>query len=75
MVNFKKTRVTLSELAEMTNLSRPTIYKFIDLYNEGQGLLVRHDVYLMLHYLENNQKASKKDVYVYYESLFNKGDK
>lgn len=75
MLNFKKTKINLSEIAELTTLSRPTIYKFVDLFNEGNGLLIRHDVFLLLDFISKNSKATKKDIYVYYEKLFTKGDK
>ncbi len=75
MLNFKKIGITLSELAELTKLSRPTLYKYLDLYIEGHGAYIRHDLYQLLEFIEKHRDLEKKDVYVYYDGLISKKGK
>lgn len=72
MLNLKKIGITLVELSTLTNISRPTLYKYIELFVEGNGIYIRHDLYLLFEYIKNNQDAKKKDVYVYYDKLSKK---
>lgn len=73
MINLKKVGISLSELSELTKISRPTLYKYLDLYVEGSGVYIRHDLYQLLEYIEKNHDIKKKDVYVYYDKLTRKG--
>jgi len=75
MLNLKKIGITLTELSELTKLSRPTLYKYLDLYVEGNGAYIRHDLYQLLDFIEKNQKIEKKDIYVYYDNLTKKRGK
>lgn len=75
MLNLKKIGITLTELSELTKISRPTLYKYLDLYIEGNGAYIRHDLFLLLEYIEKHDKAEKKDVYVYYDQLTSKRGK
>ncbi|HKM02380.1 MAG TPA: hypothetical protein VJZ31_00400 [Bacilli bacterium] len=75
MLNIKKTGLTLSELSELTKISRPTLYKYIDLYIEGNGAFIRHDLYQLFEYIEKNEKLEKIDVYLYYNQLTTKRGK
>jgi len=75
MLNLKKIGITLTELSELTKLSRPTLYKYLDLYIEGNGAYIRHDLYQLLDFIEKNQKIEKKDIYVYYDNLTKKRGK
>lgn len=72
MLNFKKIGLSITEIAELTNLSRPTMYKYLDMYVAGNGAYIRHDLYLLLEYIEQNEDLSKKDVFVFYDQLTKK---
>lgn len=69
MVDLKKCKMTISELAELLDISRPTLYKMMELYARGEKLTIRHDVVLILDYISNNNITNKSDVYVYYNNL------
>jgi len=75
MLNLKKTGITLTELSELTKISRPTLYKYLDLYIEGNGAYIRHDLFLLLEFIEKHEHLEKKDVYVYYDHLTSKRGK
>jgi len=75
MLNLKKIGLTLTELSELTKLSRPTLYKYLDLYVEGNGAYIRHDLHQLLDFIEKNPKIEKKDIYVYYDNLTKKRGK
>lgn len=75
MLNLKKTGITLTELSELTKISRPTLYKYLDLYVEGNGAYIRHDLFLLLEFIEKHEHLEKKDVYVYYDQLTSKRGK
>lgn len=72
MLNFKKIGLSITEIADLTKLSRPTMYKYLDMYVEGNGAYIRHDLFLLLEYIDHNENLSKKDVYVFYDEMTKK---
>lgn len=66
--------IKISELAQYLNISRPTLYKFIEFYEANKKLLKKQ--YLELFdYINNNQYLTKIDVIKYIIEKFNKPKK
>lgn len=60
--------VTITELSRLTNKSRPTIYKWITLYESGDGDELPRAVKELFDLIA--ERGSKKDVYQFCESKF-----
>ena len=71
---FKKLdllNIKISELAQYLNISRPTLYKFIELY-EGNKNLLRKKYLELFDYINNNLYLTKIDVIKFIIEKFNK---
>ena len=71
---FKKLdllNIKISELAQYLNISRPTLYKFIELYESNKNLL-RKKYLDLFDYINNNLYLTKIDVIKYIIEKFNK---
>ena len=71
---FKKLdllNIKISELAQYLNISRPTLYKFIELYESNKNLL-RKKYLELFDYINNNLYLTKIDVIKYIIERFNK---
>lgn len=55
----------ITELAEYLQITRPTLYKFIDDYDSGDFALINKRVLKLFNYIENNPLAGKKTILVY----------
>ena len=55
----------ITELAEYLQITRPTLYKFIDDYDSGNFALINKRVLKLFNYIENNPLAGKKTILVY----------
>ncbi len=55
----------ITELAEYLQITRPTLYKFIDDYDSGDFVLINKRVLKLFNYIENNPLAGKKTILVY----------
>ena len=62
----------ISELSEIMDISRPTMYKFIDLYDAGEKSKIDTNVLKFLEHIEKRPKISKKDA-LYYALLIQGG--
>ena len=51
----------LTELADLLHISRPTLYKYIELYESGEYDGIRGDVLMLFGYISTNPEASKRD--------------
>lgn len=71
MLKFKKIGLSITDLSDLTKLSRPTMYKYLDLYVSGNGAYIRHDLFVLLEYLQNNDNITKDDVYAFYAKMTN----
>lgn len=74
---FKKLdllNIKISELAQYLNISRPTLYKFIELYESNKNLL-RKKYLDLFDYINNNLYLTKIDVIKYIIERFNKPKK
>ena len=71
---FKKLdllNIKISELAQYLNISRPTLYKFIELYESNKNLL-RKKYLELFDYINNNLYLTKIDVIKFIIEKFNK---
>ena len=71
---FKKLdllNIKISELAQYLNISRPTLYKFIELYESNKNLL-RKKYLELFDYINNNLYLTKIDIIKYIIERFNK---
>lgn len=66
--------IKISELAQYLNISRPTLYKFIEFYEANKKLL-RKQYLELFDYINNNQYLTKIDVIKYIIEKFNKPKK
>jgi len=57
--------IHVTELSELTNISRPTIYKFIDMYERGEKDRINKDILKLLDYIEREPRMSKRNA-IYY---------
>ena len=55
----------LTELADLLHISRPTLYKYIELYESGEYDGIRGDVLMLFGYISTNPEASKRDILQY----------
>ena len=61
-------KVTITELSRLTNKSRPTIYKWITLYENESKFELPQVIAQLFDMIENS--ASKKDIYQFCEDQF-----
>lgn len=55
----------ITELAEYLQITRPTLYKFIDDYDSGNFALINKRVLKLFNFIESNPLAGKKTILVY----------
>lgn len=55
----------LTELADLLHISRPTLYKYIELYESGDYDGIRGDVLMLFGYISANAGATKREVLQY----------
>lgn len=66
--------IKISELVQYLNISRPTLYKFIEFYEVNKKLL-RKQYLELFDYINNNEYLTKIDVIKYIIEKFNKPKK
>ena len=66
MLSLKDYNISFIELQELTKLSRPTLYKFLEYYNFGKFDLIRQDCLTLFEFLSKNLDATKFEIYSYY---------
>lgn len=57
--------VNITELSEIMGISRPTAYKFIDMYDKGQRDKIDPHMLKLLDHIKRNPRISKRDVLHY----------
>ena len=57
---LKEIELRITELSDYLNISRPTMYKFIDLYDSGDKSAINPRVLKLFAYLEENPLAGRK---------------
>lgn len=55
----------LTELADILRISRPTLYRYIELYESGDYDGIRGDILMLFGFISSNPSASKRDVMQY----------
>ena len=62
-------QLRLTELEEYLNISRPTLYKFVEYYESGKHNLINPVVKDLFKYIEKNKNLTKKEVISYIANL------
>lgn len=62
---LKELEIKITELADYLQVSRPTMYKFIDLYDSGNKKDVNASMCKLFDYIEKNQLIGKRNVINY----------
>lgn len=62
---LKELEIKITELAQYLQISRPTMYKFIELYDDGKKKEVNKNVKKLFDYIEENPLIGKKHVINY----------
>ena len=62
---LKELEIKITELAQYLQISRPTMYKFIELYDEGRKKEVNQAVKKLFDYIEENPLIGKRNVVNY----------
>lgn len=62
---LKDVEIRLTDLAEYLQISRPTMYKFIEYYDEGEYSLINKKVKKLFDYITENKLAGKNNVINY----------
>ncbi|ATG97159.1 hypothetical protein [Mesoplasma lactucae] len=57
--------IKISELATYLNISRPTLYRYIELYDSGHTKEINRQVLKLFKFIEKNKFASKNKVIKY----------
>lgn len=68
---LKEMELRITELADYLQVSRPTMYKFIDCYDLGKFGAINKDVLRLFNYITENELAGKKSVINYILSELN----
>ena len=66
---LKDLKIKVTEIADYVNLSRPTLYKAMDLYDDGEFDSINKNVLKIFDYINNNKNIDKKDVINYMLSI------
>ncbi len=62
---LKEMDLRITEMADYLQISRPTMYKFIDYYDENNFDLINKKVLKLFNYIKENELAGKKNVINY----------
>lgn len=62
---LKQLDLRLTELAEYLNISRPTLYKFVDYFENGEYALINEKALKLFRYIDSSPGIDKKAVLLY----------
>lgn len=62
--------ITISELSRLVGISRPTMYKYLLMYENKDRMNIPNNIIEILDYLESDRVKSKQDVYIYFSNNF-----
>ena len=68
---LKNMDLRITELADYLQVSRPTMYKFIDYYDNGEFDLINRNVLKLFNYISENGLLGKRNVVNYILNLWN----
>ena len=74
-MNTITSKITISELARLFNISRPTMYKYIKCYEDGNIDLIPNEIKDMFDFLLNNDIYDKEQIYNYAMNKFDASSK
>ena len=63
-------KITIAELSRLLGISRPTLYKYINCYDDDNYELIPEIFLDILKYIDNNEIYSKEQIYNYCMSKF-----
>jgi len=66
---LKAMQLRLTELEEYLNISRPTLYKYVEYFESGKQNLMNPVVKDLFKYIEKNKSLTKKEVISYIANL------
>jgi len=66
---LKAMQLRLTELEEYLNISRPTLYKYVEYYESGKQNLINPVVKDLFKYIEKNKSLTKKEAISYIANL------
>ena len=66
---LKDLKIKVTEIADYVNLSRPTLYKAMELYDDNEHDSINKNVLKIFDYINNNKNIDKKDVINYMLSI------
>lgn len=66
---LKDLKIKVTEIADYVDLSRPTLYKAMDLYDDGEYENINKNVLKIFDYIDKNENIDKKDVINYMLSI------
>ena len=62
--------ITISELSRLVGISRPTMYKYLLMYENKDKINIPNNIIEILDYLSSDNVKSKQDVYNYFSNNF-----
>ncbi len=62
--------ITISELSRLINISRPTLYKYIEDFENNRFGGISYDYVLLFQFIVNDNTISKKQIYDYCANTF-----
>lgn len=62
---LKDVEIKITELADYLQISRPTMYKFIEMYDAGDKSSLSKGIIDLFNYIEKNQYIGRKNVLTY----------
>ena len=62
---LKELDIKITELANYLSISRPTMYKFIEMYDDGNRKELTNSICSLFEYIESNEFIDKKNVISY----------
>lgn len=62
---LKELEIKITELADYLQISRPTLYKFIESYDEGNKKDIPHSIKALFDYIDDNNLIGKRNVINY----------
>jgi len=66
---LKNLQLRLTELSEYLDISRPTLYKFVEQYDAGEADAIKNEkVVALFNYITKNNNITKKEVIAYIAS-------
>lgn len=66
--------ITISELSRLINISRPTLYRYVDDYENGNCNNLKHEFVMLFDFIINKNTIGKDQIYYYCINKFENSD-